>query len=325
MLRLGTDPEAFFKHKNQIIGSEKLIPAKGISTPYGRIVRDGVQFELNPRSGTSVDELGHNISGLFVELRRILSDHKGVSICLDGLVEVSRAELDSLSPECQVLGCKPSFNIYDTPAINVDPVLYQKRSAGGHIHVGVSNRKVLDIIRHCIATMDIVVGNSCVLLDRDLGAAERRENYGRAGEFRLPNYGFEYRTTSNFWIHSFTLMSFVFGLAQFAESIVSEVADGNKELWNDLANKVDIEKVKTAINTNNFSLALANFERIIPFLERHLPSDGVSLTPNNLRSFIRFAKSVNKHNGVAGMYPPTQVIRNWTSKRYITFSELLRG
>jgi hypothetical protein len=195
----GSDPEAFFERKGQIIGSEKLIPKQGINTRAGRIVRDGVQFELNPGSGT-VNQLATNIGRLFSAVQRRLDKNPGVSICFDGLVEVSADELASLSPATRILGCMPSQNAYQNRPINVDPVLYRKRSSGGHIHIGTRDRKFREQRQRAVYVFDILIGNSTVLLDRDPGAAERRENYGRAGEFRTPSHGLDYRTTSNFWL-----------------------------------------------------------------------------------------------------------------------------
>src|SRR5688572_16740659 len=117
----GTDPEGFFETEGRIIGSEKLIPEKGINNYCGRVIRDGVQFELNPRSGKTVSELGRNISGLFSALQKRLDANPGVTVNFSGLVEVTEEELNSLSPETRLLGCMPSYNAYEDRPINVDP------------------------------------------------------------------------------------------------------------------------------------------------------------------------------------------------------------
>lgn len=318
----GTDPEGFFEKGGQIIGSEKLIPPRGINNYSGRVVRDGVQFELNPISSPSVSRLGRNISGLFGTLQRKLDQNKGVSICFDGLVEVSEKELNSLSPATRILGCNPSFNAYEDRPITVDPVLYRKRSSGGHIHTGSNDPNFRKERRQAIYVYDIVVGNACVLLDRDPGAKERRENYGRAGEFRLPDHGLEYRTISNFWLRDYTLMSFAFGMAHIAYEIGFQSFNGNQQLWNDLAAKVKIENIVKAIDTNDFALALKNFKRIAPVLRKNLPKEGFVLTPKNITSFVDFA-TVVESKGIERFFPTDRIVDNWIRGNQISFNEFL--
>jgi hypothetical protein len=320
--RFGTDPEAFFTKGGHIIGSEKIIPERGLREYTGKVVRDGVQFELNPISAHEVSELGRNISGLFGAVQKRVDKQKGVSFCFDGLVEVSRKELDSLSPGCRVLGCMPSYNAYEERPIQVDPIQYRKRSSGGHIHTGISDKALFAERRRAVPVYDILVGNTCVLLDRDPGAAERRQNYGRAGEFRLPDHGLEYRTTSNFWLRDFTLMSFTFGLAHIAHTVALQSFNGDQTLWNDLAKVVNIKRIVQAIDTNDFTLALKNFKRIVPFLKRNLPNEGFVLTPKNLDSFIGFAQEVG-NRGMEQFFPTANIVQNWVDNRQTTFDVFL--
>lgn len=317
----GSDPEGFFAKDGQIVGSEKLIPKRGLAVePYGTIVRDGVQFELNPTPG-SVQALGNSIGNLLTTAYNTAGD-EGYQIVLDGLVEVSRAELNSLSPKCRVLGCMPSTNFYGEKPIMVDPLTYRKRSSGGHIHTGILNPELRKTARDLVPVFDILVGNTCVLLDRDPGSAERRENYGRAGEHRMPRHGVEYRTTSNFWLRDYSLMSFVFGMAGMAVSIGQQVVDGDKTAWNDLAEHVQIGSIVEAINTNDFQLALRNFKGIVPFFQKHLPNKGFPLRRDNLDSFIGLAETVERR-GIERLFPTADVYKRWAVRNKENFSRLL--
>ncbi len=318
----GSDPEGFFKRRGKIIGSEKLIPENGISGIGGSVHRDGVQFELHPRIAYYNAQIGYNISGCFAALQERLKKAKGVSICFDGLVEVERKELDSLSPACRVLGCMPSYNIYGDKAINVDPVEYRKRSSGGHIHFGFYDNPLREDRRRMVPALDVMVGMFSVLLDRDPGAAERRENYGRAGEFRLPEHGLEYRTTSNFWLRDFTLMDFTFGMAHVAFAMTFQAVNGDKSLWADLVKKVAIQKVRQAIDTNDFDLALKQVKHLVPFLKKNLPEQGFPLTPKNLDKFIGFAVDANAR-GIETYFPTDKIVSNWLEQKQETFAEFL--
>ncbi len=318
----GTDPEAFFKRDGRIIGSEKLIPENGVRCYSGVIVRDGVQFELNPVSAPTIEELGTNISGLFTVLTKRLAQHPDVSVCFDGLVEVDKEELNALDPKSRLLGCMPSYNIYGEKPITVDPVEYRKRSSGGHIHFGISDDAVMGDRRRMVPLCDVIIGNTAVLLDRDPGAAERRENYGRAGEFRLPDHGLEYRTTSNFWLRDYSLMSFTFGLAHIAYAIAVQAFNGNAEVWADITRRADIKSIVKAIDTNDRTLALRNLKKLVPFLRKYLPKDGFVLSPLNIDNFIDFAQIIET-KGVQNLFPEDRVVSGWATGNRAEFQQFI--
>lgn len=321
----GTDPEGFFQKNGEIIGSEKIIPENGLWSGngyYKDVVRDGVQFELNPPANGSLLSLGQNISSAFKMIQSTLKNHPGVSVNFSGVVEVAREELDSLSPATRVLGCMPSKNVYGVRPITVDAKVYRKRSAGGHHHFGLTqtnlyDKKHVDERQRAVYLLDILVGNTCVLLDRDPGAAERRENYGRAGEYRLAEYGVEYRTLSNFWLRSYTLMSFVFGMSHLALSILSDQVAGTSTVEDELAETVNISLVEEAINTNNFSLALENWNTLIPILVRNLPNVGFPLNPGTVLKFQMLAEAI--HGKGLQEFFPEDPVQHWVGKKFVPF------
>ncbi len=194
--------------------------------------------------------------------------------------------------------------------IKADPLKYLKRSAGGHVHIGAEEKifsgkyevipvlnpdgsPVLDYNKHpvvkhkeilidnpafnvlknpdvLVPCLDIIVGNTAVLLDRDPGNTERRKNYGKAGEYRLPKYGLEYRTLSNFWLRGNPLFALMFGLVRQTVNMV-EQSNESHDYVAALRKLVDIKDVEKAINENDFDLATENFKKILPFL--------ISITP----------------------------------------------
>ena len=258
----------------------------------GKTVIDGVQAELHPRASTCREVLASEIALCFRSLKDTLQA-KGVKVVVAPLVDVSQNEIDSLTPQSQVFGCEPSRNIYqnaEESSIKVDAKKYLKRSAGGHVHLGNYYANVLNEAarnltpgdreyggRFAIATrtekvlkqmpetlipiLDIIVGNTCVLLDQNEGNIERRANYGRVGEFRVKPYGMEYRTLSNFWLKSYPLMSLVYGLARFAVHLVEQSTPENDYVAA-LMGAVNRDDIIKAINENNFDLALSNFKKI---------------------------------------------------------------
>jgi hypothetical protein len=342
---LGCDPEFFFadSKSGKVIGSEKILKK---SDKERCLVIDGVQAELNPAPSFCRQLLAGSIQTCFIQLRNALKA-RGIDavVKVDSLVDITQAELDSLSEGCQVFGCAPSTNIYSegenkTSKIKVDAKKYLKRSAGGHIHLGnafstylnqtqfpehgeyaeyvkIAKRieqalkKSPDIM---IAVLDIVVGNTCVLMDRSEGNKERRANYGRAGEYRLKPYGIEYRSLSNFWLRSYQLMSFVTGLCRFAVHCVSESTPENdyvKALFDAVPRK-DIVK---AINENNFELALENFKKLEDiFLDAADEATGRDYYPirrSNIKLFNHFVSRIQ----VSGIdyWFPQDPLTHWTN------------
>lgn len=271
-ISLGADPEFFFVDKNgNTVGSEKIIPLNGgFKTIAGNIIVDGVQAELNPRSSTCRQSFSNFIHTQVEVIRSALRKHKGISVTLSPMVDVSKEELMSLSEGSRTFGCAPSFNVDKTMELKIksrDALTYLKRSAGGHIHLGCVGMACMQNVPEFVNILDIVVGNTCVLLDRDVGNIERRKTYGMAGEFRLPKHGIEYRTLSNFWLRHYTVMSFVMSLARVSVAIANSPTVRKQFL-----DAVDIEQVRKAINNNNFSLALKNFNKIKGlFVEHNIP------------------------------------------------------
>lgn len=252
---IGCDPELFLSRGGKTIGSERVVPeVKSI------VMRDGIQVELNPPASMSPAILGSWISQAFRNLDRMVKAQPGVEIDFNEVVEVERAELDSLSERSRILLCTPSKNIYGPrPSMSeAERAAYRIRSAGGHLHFGLRGDLYDERLR-MVTWFDVFVGNTCVLIDRDPKAIIRREHYGRAGEYRIPNYGLEYRTLSNFWLRNFTLLDFVFSLSKIAIGVVEDSLNGG-ELESRLIEVVDINRVIKAIDENNLDLAWKNWK-----------------------------------------------------------------
>lgn len=264
---LGSDPEFFFKKDGKVVGAEKVLPKDGFINlgGWGVIIIDGVQGELNPNTSDCRESHLFFIANLFQSIKKLGG---GYEISLENTVDISKEELETLSPSCQGFGCSPSYNVYGANPVRVaDASKFYKRSAGGHVHLGISDAGYSkEEYEKIVRLLDILVGNTCVLLDRDENNKVRRENYGRAGEYRLPKHGLEYRTLSNFWLNSYTLGHFVLGMARYAVMVHMN------GMYDRVVAMVDEKDIVNAINNNDFDLALSNFKKLIPlFLD----------TPNN--------------------------------------------
>jgi hypothetical protein len=322
---MGCDPEFFFVDgRGKVIGSEKVLPEKGLKYDEAKpntyfnnentynydkpiFIIDGVQAEINPEPNTCRALLANDIHACFLKLRKMLkkNGHK-LSIKFDPLVNITQKELDSLSEKSRIFGCDPSLNIYQTrnqARIRVNPKKYLKRSAGGHIHLGADTwqrvlRRKLKNAEVVVPILDLVVANTCVLIDRHPGNKERRANYGRCGEYRIKPYGIEYRSISNFWLNAYQLMSFVMGLSRQAVDMIYESKKGNDYI-KALTDAVSKEDVIKAVQNNDWDLAYTNFLKIEPILLA-AGGDGDYTYPINKRNIDEFHYFVNriKENGL---------------------------
>ena len=319
-IQFGCDPEFFFGTKNGIVGAEKVIPQEGITIASqdhlttgkkgvnSHFVLDGVQVELNPRPHPCRANLGAEIAGCFRNLKIHLDKQKNINVVFDQVIKIDQKELDSLCDKAKVLGCAPSSNLYGNTEIKVNAATLQERSAGGHIHIGLPLEfRKPDLMKRLVQLMDVVVGNTCVLIDRNPANAERRKLYGKAGEYRLPSHGVEYRTLSNFWLRSYPLMSCVMGLTRLSTAILNVSLNSRYyEDWDateDLLSRFKMDNVVKAINTNDFVLAEENYRGLEAFVKTYGPyTDNMAISNSNLGKFRKFFETVER-KGIEEYFP----------------------
>lgn len=111
-----------------------------------------------------------------------------------------------------------------------------------------------------IRAMDFFLGIPSLLLDND---KERRKLYGKAGAYRTPHYGVEYRTLSNFWMRDKKLVEWVFN--QTYEAL--EFVRAGFTLTNYLG--YDETKIRDIINNNDIDAArdLCEQHNLMPKVE----------------------------------------------------------
>lgn len=346
----GCDPELFvsrtaglIRKRKAIVGSEIVIPPEGIKVGgWGEIVRDGVQIELHPKPSTCRESLSYYIQQCFITLNDQVNIAAGrlkqpLIIDFTPVVSLSRGDLAKLTPESQRLGCIPSKNIYGKEHIEKDGTKYLTRSAAGHLHFGSTsliNGKLdpIGLVKAC----DVLIGNTMVMLDRDPNAALRRKVYGRAGEYRTPTHGLEYRTLSNFWLHSYQLMSFVFAMARMAFSVVGAKYPPSKSDYyanpmldaeEQLMKNVDLRKIEQAINTNDYELARSNYENMVkPFLAQITTNYGIGA--NQLGQFDFFLDQIRRadlegHPQPLSIWFPADPLKAWMNKGPIGWENFL--
>src|SRR3990167_694283 len=113
-ITIGADPEFFFSHRGEVVGSERIISPDGIQIADGSSFQmDGVQVEMHPLPASSTDELLTRVACCFRELQEFL-ETRAPEINLDWrrTIRMKPQQLAQLSERARMLGCDPSLNIY---------------------------------------------------------------------------------------------------------------------------------------------------------------------------------------------------------------------
>ena len=343
-LTLGCDPEIFVSYevgkvrkRRVVVGSEAILPPNDPKRTAARLVRDGVQVELHPDYSWCRANLSNSIQACFRQLdvavkRASRARQLDLKVDFRSVVRLSKGDLAKMSPETRQLGCQPSKNVYGRKHIQKDGTKYLIRSAAGHIHLG-SEALTKGKIDHekLIKIMDVLVGNTAVMIDRDPLASERRKVYGRAGEWRPQPHGIEYRTLSNFWLHNYRLMSLVTGLAKtaFKVSHAGQEFPVHYGTWNKnwftnaeqfLMGDVDLRLIEQAINTNDFELARSNYERWVKPFFKQVTNNDDGLAADKLEDFDHFVNKIRQAELDGNEQPlnvwfPEDPLAHWMGKK----------
>jgi hypothetical protein len=219
-ITIGADPELFiYNTKTQkVVSSIGIIPGekdnaytKGMPEGHGLQI-DNILGEFNVPPVSIDDNNGfvENIEYAKDFIRKFVKKkNKDLDILCKASMYVDEDQLQS--EEARMFGCSADYNAY-TMMQNEAPKGNETnlRTTGCHIHVGYQNPNTetsLQIVKY----MDAFLGLASVLIDPD---TERRKLYGKAGCFRLCDYGVEYRVLSGFFIESEEIINTTFKLVQ---------------------------------------------------------------------------------------------------------------
>jgi hypothetical protein len=257
----GWDPEIFVVDgKGKMVPAFKFLPSK--HDPFQidrgnlyeedgdseRAYWDGFQAEFTTRPytchGWAFDEIQRGLQTVLQQARKVETKAK---LTLQNVFEVSTEDMFSADPEQIALGCDPSFNAYNTNPFRLDnPFDLPYRMAGGHIHFGLRKKFVSDIdAGPSVKYLDLLLALPTVGIFAEIDNPIRRNYYGRAGEFRLPAHGIEYRTLSNAWMGHPAVSNVLMDMARVSFGPSVEKALSFKDLG------VKEEQVRDIINNTD--------------------------------------------------------------------------
>ena len=223
-LTFGADPELFIintKTKKVVsavglIPGEKGNPWRSEDMPEGfGLETDNILAEFNIPPVKDGVSFINNIQYMQHYIDRFVKDiNPDLGIRCVASQVVPSSELQS--EQARMFGCDVDYNVY-TQEPNEKPCGEDTniRSAGMHIHLGYENPDV-DTSLTLIKYLDAYLGVPSILKDRD---KKRRFLYGKAGCFRLTDYGCEYRVLSSAMMNSTARLNFVW--SQLTKAIVS--------------------------------------------------------------------------------------------------------
>jgi hypothetical protein len=252
-IKLGSDPEIFIEKNGEIVSAVGMIPGTKDDpfpiTEKGHCIQtDNIAFEFNIPACSTSEEYIENINFVKDHLE-ILAKANDCTLSKLASSEINPIYLQT--EQAQTFGCEPDYNVY-LQDLNPKPDSNTNlRCVGGHIHIGYENPD-FEISERIVKMFDIFVTLPSLLKDPD---DRRRELYGKAGSFRIKDFGVECRALSNFWIHSDELIKWVFEQTVKAVKIVLNDEDES------FINKFS-EKVEKVINTNNRLDAIFLIEEI---------------------------------------------------------------
>ncbi len=251
---IGADPEVFVSKDKKFHSAYNLVPGTKkapFPVPNGAVQVDGMALEFNIAPANSQEMFLHNIESVLSTLKEMVP--KEYKIENAASVKFDRLHMDVQPKEALILGCDADFDAYNEEQSPPPIAPKTMRSAGGHIHIGWTNNEDPMESSHFLSCcqiakqLDFFLGIPSMLLDKDVN---RRELYGRAGNFRPKPYGMEYRVLSNFWIFDKEYIKFIFNQTKQA---FNEFVDGGSDYFRNYGrNAQDIINHNDAIGARHF-------------------------------------------------------------------------
>lgn len=257
---IGADPELFIINEKTkkvvsavgLIPGEKGNPWRSEDMPEGfGLETDNILAEFNIPPVKDEISFVNNIVYMQKYIDKFVkSKNPNLGIKCAASRTVPAAELQS--DQAKLFGCDVDYNAYTLEA-NPKPegaTSTNIRAAGFHIHVGYENPNV-DTSLALVKYMDIFLGIPSVIMDKD---KKRRFYYGKAGSFRLCDYGVEYRVLSSAIMSHTAGLSFIW--KQF-QKILKIFPHGYN-----LPSESDVQR---AINDSDvkFAKALINYHNLV--------------------------------------------------------------
>lgn len=245
---LGTDPEFFIvRGDGTVFPAWEFLP-KQIKNQEAMEFWDGFQGEMTVRPESCIAWLVDHVQvGLYRAIQKAKAVDATARLNPVGVIDVPYEVMQSAAPEHTELGCAPSVNAYgDMPLIVDSPRELPIRFAGFHVHASTKGYGMKDVDQ-MIRVIDEVYGLPSIALLAGLDDERRRQFYGKAGEYREPPYGIEYRVPSGANLRHPVLAHVTFNMVRTGIKVANR---GITDIWD-----IGQEEVRRIINQNDVESA----------------------------------------------------------------------
>ena len=263
----GTDPEVFVVDANGVvIPAWKFLGTKKQATGHkllegsynNRAFYDGFQGEFTTKAGGchdgQISAIRHGLREILVAAQKF--DPKA-TLTHKCVLEVPYEMMQSASDDHAALGCEPSLNVYDEEPLSIPyPKQLAIRFAGCHMHWG--RQLGQHAIKRAVKAMDAIAGVAMVSLLDGLEDERRRQFYGRAGEYRLPAHGIEWRVPSSaVLVHPVvTYLCFDFARMAYSNGIILKAQNWktSETEVREIVNSCDVKAARKVLVRNRIML-----------------------------------------------------------------------
>ena len=249
--QIGTDPEFFVGAKGgSQVPAFAVLPSKVEAKNW---FWDGYQAETRVHPDRCLELLADNLKSAISLLPETLE-------LLPGSIWEIPKDLLQVATDSEVaLGCDPSLNAYGMSGQKVEvPRDLPVRFAGGHVHFGFNKSDEYHTekwYQDTVKAIDAFAGIASVALAANYDNRIRRQYYGLAGEYRLPQHGLEYRTLSNFWLMHPLAMHLMLGLARHGYRIgaagLRKALIGTDAEVSGIINSCDVKSARELMKLNH--------------------------------------------------------------------------
>ena len=253
----GSDPEVFvFDEHGVVIPAWTFLKSKKNTIGHEKPYWDGFQAEwtIAPDNchSYSVDYIQHGLKHIH---NQAVQQYPNARLTWQPVSEIPDEMLKEAKPEHVELGCAPSKNAYSLKNQVLEGIEGRDlriRFAGFHIHLGITNLSP-SLARHIVQQLDRVVGVFFVAVLDGMDNPIRRQFYGRAGEYRLPVHGLEYRVLSSATLAHPALVHLAFDLVRATALHATgglSLIDGKNAMFRDCINNCDVTLARKLVEEN---------------------------------------------------------------------------
>jgi hypothetical protein len=299
----GCDPEIFVTDAaGEVIPAWTFLPSKD-KKAFSSAFWDGFQAEFTPPPNSCVSFLTDSVrQGLVVVLNAATKTNAGAKLTPAPCLPVSRELLATGADEHIQFGCNPSFNAYDSCGVGVEGRDLAWRFAGSHKHfglkgLGLTQETAIPIVK----TLDKIYGVTTVSLFGDLDSPIRRLYYGRAGEYRLPSHGLEYRTISSIDLCHPAIYHLSWDLARMALHLYLH---GLQDQWS--CSDDEAQDIINNCDTDGSRKVLQRNKPMLMDLLNNIYNNGYSGGDKSLKAYNTITNSLK-----AFVADPFDVANNW--------------